>query len=417
MKYIDIFAGCGGISLGLHKAGINGIFAIEKSEMAFETLKFNLIENRNHFSWVNWLPKKEFDINYILNNYKTELKSLNGTVDLIVGGPPCQGFSLAGKRDENDLRNSLINSYIEFISLVKPNYLLFENVRGFGVGFKKKNGERGMAYSEHVIQRLEALGYIIDYKIVNFSEFGVPQRRNRFIISGVKNTLVKKNDFFERLEKERGLFLKYNNLNENVSVKEAISDLLEKNGKVDSLVYKRFKEGKYNNRIKNSFIKLMKNNSPILPDSHRFPNHSEKTIEKFNYILNSADKNKTISEDIKNHFNMKKHSVIPLCGKSTSPTLTTLPDDYIHYCEPRILTVREYARIQSFPDDFIFKGKYTSGGKNRRFEVPRYTQIGNAIPPFFGEVAGLTIKKWDKELQKTKSETKVSEKNNDEVLA
>ena len=74
-----------------------------------------------------------------------------------------------------------------------------------------------------------------------------------------------------------------------------------------------------------------------------------------------------------------------------TPTLTTLPDDYIHYSEPRILTVREYARIQSFPDDYVFCGKYTTGGKRRVLEVPRYSQIGNAIPPLFGELAGKAL--------------------------
>ena len=80
-----------------------------------------------------------------------------------------------------------------------------------------------------------------------------------------------------------------------------------------------------------------------------------------------------------------------------TPTLTTLPDDYIHYCEPRILTVREYARIQSFPDDYVFRGRYTTGGKSRVKEVPRYSQIGNAIPPLFGEIAGCVLQEMTNE--------------------
>jgi DNA (cytosine-5)-methyltransferase 1 len=89
---------------------------------------------------------------------------------------------------------------------------------------------------------------------------------------------------------------------------------------------------------------------------------------------------------------LKKRSITPLAGDDVCPTITSLPDDYIHYSEPRIMTVREYARIQSFPDNFEFKGKYTSGGKRRKMEVPRYTQIGNAIPPLFAEQAGLVLK-------------------------
>ena len=96
---------------------------------------------------------------------------------------------------------------------------------------------------------------------------------------------------------------------------------------------------------------------------------------------------------MKERFNLKKRTVIPLSGQTPTPAITTLPDDYIHYCEPRIFTVREYARIQSFNDWYEFKGKYTTGGKRRTQEVPRYSQIGNAIPPLFGEQAGLILNK------------------------
>jgi DNA (cytosine-5)-methyltransferase 1 len=116
LRYIDIFAGCGGLSLGLHNAGWKGIFAIEKNRMAFITLKHNLIEKKDHFEWPSWLPVTEHDINEVLKNYKGELEKLRGNVDLVAGGPPCQGFSTAGRRDEHDERNNLVDSYIEFIS-------------------------------------------------------------------------------------------------------------------------------------------------------------------------------------------------------------------------------------------------------------------------------------------------------------
>ena len=129
-----------------------------------------------------------------------------------------------------------------------------------------------------------------------------------------------------------------------------------------------------------------------IADSHRFAKHKKETVEKFQYILDNAIANKNISDEIKAKYKMKKRTVVPLCKKSCTPTLTTLPDDYIHYCEPRILTVREYARIQSFPDSYEFKAGYTTGGERRKKDVPRYTQIGNAIPPLFGEQAGLVLK-------------------------
>ena len=118
--YIDIFAGCGGLSLGLHNGGWKGLFAIEKSPDAFKTLKYNLIDKKNHFAWPNWLPQQALEINHVIDNYKNQLVKLRGKVDLVAGGPPCQGFSMAGRRKEDDQRNQLVLIYIEFISLVQP---------------------------------------------------------------------------------------------------------------------------------------------------------------------------------------------------------------------------------------------------------------------------------------------------------
>ena len=112
---IDLFAGCGGLSLGLYQAGWHGLFAIEKNAFAFETLRHNLIENKQHFDWPEWLPKTAHDINEVLEKYSDQLKALQGKVDLVAGGPPCQGFSMAGKRVADDIRNQLVFSYIQFI--------------------------------------------------------------------------------------------------------------------------------------------------------------------------------------------------------------------------------------------------------------------------------------------------------------
>jgi DNA (cytosine-5)-methyltransferase 1 len=128
------------------------------------------------------------------------------------------------------------------------------------------------------------------------------------------------------------------------------------------------------------------------PDSHRFPKHSSEVVKRFQQILKYAPRNKQLSGDFRAAYDLKKRSITPLDGNLVSPTITSLPDDYIHYSEARVLTPRECARIQSFPDDFQFRGKYTSGGDRRAKEVPRYTQIGNAIPPLFAELAGLALK-------------------------
>ena len=124
--YIDIFAGCGGLSLGLYNAGWQGLFAIEKNADAFKTLEYNLIKKTNHFLWPDWLPKTSHDINVVLKNYKEHLLTLQRKVDLVVGGPPCQGFSMAGRRMENDQRNTLIKSYIKFIRTIQPKIIFFE---------------------------------------------------------------------------------------------------------------------------------------------------------------------------------------------------------------------------------------------------------------------------------------------------
>ena len=139
--YIDIFAGCGGLSLGLCNAGWEGLFAIEKDDMAFETLKHNLIDREKHFAWPRWLPIENHDIDEMIAEYRVRLRKLRGRVDLVGGGPPCQGFSMAGKRRQRDARNKLIHSYVTFVKLVRPRIVLFENVKGFTLGFKK-NGKR-----------------------------------------------------------------------------------------------------------------------------------------------------------------------------------------------------------------------------------------------------------------------------------
>ncbi len=397
MNYIDLFAGCGGLSLGLHNAGWKGLFAIEKSPDAFETLKFNLIDKRNHFSWPGWLPQKNLDIKVVLNEYEYELIKLRGKVDMVTGGPPCQGFSTAGKRDENDKRNTLIKDYINFIKLVQPKILFFENVKGFTLGFSK-NKTKGKQYSTYVSEQLKSLGYDICGEMIDFSKYGVPQKRCRFILVGIRKelgieTTILAEDFFYKIIENRKSFLVGKNLNITTTLQEAISDLLRSNGEIDSPDTKGFKAGIYAKALSKYQTYLRKNKKQgQVADSHRFVNHKEHIEKRFAEILIKERRNTTISDGSKHKYKTKKRTIVPLCNKVPSPTITTLPDDYIHYAEPRILTVRENARIQSFPDDFEIKGKYTTGGKQRVREVPRYTQIGNAIPPLFGEQSGLVLK-------------------------
>lgn len=391
MNCVDIFSGCGGLTLGLHKAGIQGLFAIEKSVDAFETLKFNLIDRLGHFDWPGWLPRKAHDINKVLKKHKDELEAMRGHVDLLAGGPPCQGFSLAGRRRHSDKRNSLVHSYIDMVDAIQPKCLLLENVKGFTIPFKVNGEERH--YSSLVVEELRKRHYDVAFQLVDFSCFGVPQKRTRFILIGVSQELqargIHASDFFATLETHREAFLREKGLPlKGVSVCAAISDLRQSHGCYRSEEFKGFEFGKYGPST-TAYQKLMRRDvvRGAKPDSHRFARHTNDIRDRFQAAIDE----KMSPTEYRKRFDLNKSSTKRLFPRSPTPTLTTLPDDYIHYCEPRILTVREYARIQSFPDDYEFKGKYTTGGKRRVLEVPRYSQIGNAIPPLFGELAGQAL--------------------------
>ena len=388
MKYIDLFAGAGGLSLGLHKAGLTGVFAVERNKDAFETLKYNLIDKKSHFEWPEWLDQKNWDILELLEKHSLELSNLKGNVDLVVGGPPCQGFSMAGKRRNDDVRNQLMHSYIEIVRLVQPKFLFFENVQGFTVDFKGEDTLKN--YSNILLDELKNMGYKVECQIIMMSEFGVPQNRKRFILFASKDKLRK--SFFDILIYNRDIFLKDRRLKLPITVSQAIDDLKYEHGVVDSQDTKNFKNGTYG-KVNSSYQRLMKKNidKKSIPDSHRFAKHREETVELFERLMQASDKVLRITPQMDMVKGLKKRGVTPLKEKSVCNTITSIPDDYIHYAEPRIMTVREHARIQSFPDEYEFKGPYTTGGKRRKIDVPRYTQVANAVPPLFAEQVGNVI--------------------------
>lgn len=388
MKYIDLFAGAGGLSLGLHKAGLTGVFAVERNKDAFETLKYNLIDKKSHFEWPEWLDQKNWDILELLEKHSLELSNLKGNVDLVVGGPPCQGFSMAGKRQNDDVRNQLMHSYIEIVRLVQPKFLFFENVQGFTVDFKGEDTLKN--YSNILLDELKNMGYKVECQIITMSEFGVPQNRKRFILFASKDKLRK--SFFDILTYNRDNFLKDRRLKLPITVSQAIDDLKYEHGVVDSQDTKNFKNGTYG-KVNSSYQRLMKKNidKKSIPDSHRFAKHREETVELFERLMQASDKVLRITPQMDMVKGLKKRGVTPLKEKSVCNTITSIPDDYIHYAEPRIMTVREHARIQSFPDEYEFKGPYTTGGERRKIDVPRYTQVANAVPPLFAEQVGNVI--------------------------
>jgi DNA (cytosine-5)-methyltransferase 1 len=395
--YIDLFAGCGGLSLGLFQAGWQGLFAIEKSRDAFATLKHNLCEpdSRYRFDWPAWLDCKAQTTSSLLRNHCRNLTALRGKVDLIAGGPPCQGFSTAGLRNPKDPRNRLTDEYIQIVQLVRPKFLLLENVRGFQAAFKGKR----QPYSARVVRRLAeaAVPYEVHTAMMNASDFGIPQPRARFIMIGVRKDLGWKD--IQPIEAVRNFLAEFRNdkgLNgHDITARQAIGDLAisrqtlgpsDETEGFQQIIYKR--PGKLSN-----YQKLLRDDlePDYSPNSLRLANHRAETAARFQDILDKCPRGKTVPKDYRKRHGMLKQCIAALHPDKLAHTVTTLPDDMLHYAEPRILTVRENARLQSFPDWFDFQGKYTTGGKVRRVECPRYTQVGNAVPPLMAEAVGRTL--------------------------
>lgn len=403
--YIDLFSGCGGLSLGLGQAGWQGLFAVEKDQMAFETFSHKLIEKDcSHFNWPQWLPKKSTTIQDLLTNYSKELLQLKGHIDLIAGGPPCQGFSLAGRRNSEDPRNKLSDEYLKMVRIIEPKYILLENVRGFNSSFKPESGkEVKKPYSHIVKEKLENLGYKVFSDFVCSADYGVPQNRTRFIMIGIHTKYL--NNFlgnpFEILSDMRLDFLNEKKLPfEKIKVSDAIDDLLvSRNGLKhhSGTKNKGFKKIDYIiPEEQNRYLKYIRRNDNYKkPNSLRLARHKPETVEKFKLIQAICKPGISLNDEMRLLVGTKKQAITVLNPFEPSKTLTTLPDDLLHYCEPRILTVREMARIQSFPDNFDILGKYTTGGARRTQECPRYTQVGNAVPPLLGEVLGYLLKRID----------------------
>jgi DNA (cytosine-5)-methyltransferase 1 len=409
-SFIDLFSGCGGLSLGLMKAGWRGVFAIEQSPDAFKTLKHNLIERNHHnpeklfFDWPDWLEVKPFEISKFVQEYSHKLKSLRREIHLVAGGPPCQGFSLAGRRTVNDPRNELFRYHLQVVDLVKPHFVLMENVQGIAIPFKNSeragsnfHGNKRKSYARLIYSMLEEHGYVVQQHVLKAADFGVPQLRPRFFTFGFRRDLIKNNqvpDMHDLLFELRDNFLRTRGLpiNRPVTVKEAISDLAVAGKRIVECRDKEspagFMEIAYVGP-ETAYQRLMnKDMSGCQLNSLRLVNHREKTVQKFREILATTRKGVQLSSKDRARLGIRKSSITPLDPNEPSHTLTTLPDDLLHYSDPRVHTVREHARLQSFPDWFEFLGKYTTGGKRRAYECPRYTQVGNAVPPLLAEIIG-----------------------------
>lgn len=303
---------------------------------------------------------------------------------------------MAGKRNQTDIRNTLVRRYIKLIGLVMPKVILFENVRGFTVHFsgERKQGKT-LQYSAYVERALKRLGYRVAHRIINMADYGLPQKRNRFILVASCIESCNPDDIFLRLSRDTKSFCKSRGISTSTSVEAAIGDLKRSNGTVPSPDTHGFESGLYGS-TETGYEALMRTHTQdehSSVNSHRFVNHSAEIIRLHEELLRVAPRGKRITPSNSPVLNLKRRGVTVLDSRLQAPTLTSIPDELVHYAEPRILTVREYARIQSFPDWFQFKGPYTTGGKRRKVEVPRYTQIANAVPPLFAEQIGLALKK------------------------
>lgn len=335
---LDLFSGCGGLSHGFEKAGFNIKYGIDNWEDALKTYTFN---HKNSKAIKEDLSSK--NVSQIIKENRIN------SIDLIIGGPPCQGFSIAGKRDLNDERNSLYKSFLQFVDELRPSAFLMENVpniMSMGKG----------AVKENIIADFTKIGYNVFTKTLLASDFGVPQNRKRAFFIGFKNK--KEYSFPSAILKDK------------ISSKAAISDLPDRDI-IDG--------SKYPIYPKSSYQKEMRNGSSFLYN-HQLTNHKPKTVEVISLVPDGGNY-KDLPKDLQG---TRKVNIAWTRLNSMRPSFTidTGHRHHFHYKYNRVPTVRESARIQSFPDDFIFLGSKTS----------QYKQVGNAVPPILAKVLAESLK-------------------------
>lgn len=323
MTYIDLFSGAGGFSMGFQNMGFQNIFSIDIEPSFCETYRHNF---PNHT-----LIEKD-----ICNFTEDEILKLtnNKGVDVIIGGPPCQGFSMAGnigRKFADDPRNKLFKEFVRIVKIVKPKFFVMENVARLFTHNKGKT-------KEEILQSFQEIGYKVECKILNSADYGVPQIRNRIIFIG---TLLDK-------EIEFPLPLK----DEFITIKEAIHH------------YPILKSGEESH----------------IPN-HIAMEHSQQMLNKMSFVSDGGDRNEIPIEFRPKSGDVRKY----IRYKSDAPSICITGDmrKVFHYEQNRALTVRELASIQSFPDNFIFKGS----------KISQQQQVGNSVPPKMAEVIAQSILK------------------------
>ena len=349
MKILDLFCGAGGFSLGFENVGFESILAIDMWKDAI--LTYN--HNRKH----------KVGINIDIHDYSDEmLQNLSRDNDVagIIGGPPCQGFSLVGKREASDERNSLYLEYVRFVSVTMPKFLVLENVKGL------LSLEKGK-YKDDIIERFDNLGYNISMKILRASEYGVPQSRERVFFIGLRRDIFNNTFFdFELIEKAK-----------TVTTKDALSDLPNLDRYDEPSYYPIPPLNEYQHMMRKKSNKVL---------NHDVTNHTQQTIDIIKMVPDGGSIRDLSDEfySIRNYSSAFKR----MDSEKPSGTIDCGHRNYFHYSENRVPTVRESARIQSFPDDYEFLGSKTS----------QYTQVGNAVPVLLAKKIAYVLKKYLEEV-------------------
>lgn len=367
LNVIDLFAGCGGLSLGFEMAGFNVPLAIERDEWASETYKYN---HPNTIVTTN-------DITQILN-----LESLlpsNLIIDGIIGGPPCQGFSLSGNRDKNDPRNSLFMEFVRFVKYYKPKFFVMENVTGI-LSMVTKNGE---SVKDVILKEYNKIGYNVEIFQLNAAEFGVPQSRIRVFFIGLCDNI--------KYDRDKLAPVGYLFGNDQITIEDAIMDLpkLKAGEGKEISQYTMAPQTKYQSWAREASKQVY---------NHVSMRHTARLVERFSHIgygqsvadvdiefqqRQRGDSNK-ISGKVYSQNNMRPYPNKP------SPTIpASFQSNFVHPYENRNYTAREGARLQSFPDSYIFKGKRTTMSWEKN--LSQYQQIGNAVPPLLAKAIAKKI--------------------------
>lgn len=441
--YVDLFAGCGGLSLGVESSGGELILAVEKSPMAAETFYHNLVSSVENNQWSKYLEKTVSqqiqssvlvdEVAALLSEPEELSRMKDLQIDLVAGGPPCQGFSLAGRRNKNDVRNQLPWQFLEIVEKLSPKFVVIENV--VGMRHKFSAGDNQSTF-DSLAQALEETGegYLVQKIQANAVHYGAAQNRPRLLLVAARNDLVEQlgisasdelwfSDFADKIpENIPPLAPRPTAISTQIpTVNDALSDQLA--GKNSSYLRKLrsglFRATTHNRTNQNHVTRTHSERTivrfrlyQLIVDRGLSPlllkdglngkelesrNNQIEELEKLNFpvldrkgavIARNAGQLKAMFDELKTF----KHSQRVLELEKPAPTIVTAADDYIHPVEPRVLTVRELARFQGFPESFEFRAKETTGGLKRRHEVPQYSQVGNAVSPFVGLAIGEMIR-------------------------